>query len=149
METQLAQFEQSTVKDGIQAATWCLNHNLIQQGYTILQETLITYFVSMIGENPENFDNQNRNRTIANQAVTIFLKNKPEKKWFKEAAHNKDITRKFQNLYKKNQNIVKIYRDLTGSRNDINHCGFNDNPARIKTLEDNLGKFINKVEKNI
>jgi len=149
VEIQLAKFEKSSVKDGIQAAKWCLDHNLIQQGYTILQETLITYFVSMIGEDPENFENRNRNRTIANQAVTIFLEKKSEKTWFKESACNKDMTKRFLNIYKKNKNLVKRYRDLTGSRNDINHCGFNDHPAKVKTLEKNLEKFISNIERNI
>ena len=42
------------VADGIQAARWCLEHNLIQQGYTILHETLITHCVKQIGGDPLN-----------------------------------------------------------------------------------------------
>ena len=146
---QLDLFPEKSVRDGIQAAKWCLEHNLIQQGYTILQEILISHFVSMIGENPEKFDNKNKNRTIANQAVTIFLKKLPEQKWFIESLANRDITDKFLNLYKKNTNLIKTYRSLANLRNDINHCGYNDNPAEIKTLEKNLKGFINKIEKNI
>ena len=145
VEIELTQFEQSVVKDGLQAAKWCLNHHLVQQGYTILQETLIIYFVSMIGEDPENF--YDRNKIIANQAVTIFFKKIPEQEWFKESALNKDITKKFQNLYKNNQSLIKIYRDLTGSKNDINDCGIKDNPATIQIQEEKLGELINNVEK--
>ena len=36
-----APFSGETLSDGIRAAEWCLNHNMIQQGYTILQEVLI------------------------------------------------------------------------------------------------------------
>ena len=42
----VSQFRGDSVHDGVKAAKWCLDHNLIQQGYSILQETLITYFVN-------------------------------------------------------------------------------------------------------
>jgi len=45
-------FQADPVQDGIQAARWCLEHNLIQQGYTILNETLITHCLARIGADP-------------------------------------------------------------------------------------------------
>ena len=33
------------ISDGISAARWCLEHNLIQQAYTILQETVVSFFL--------------------------------------------------------------------------------------------------------
>jgi len=146
----LEQFEEKSVNDGIQAAKWCLNHNLIQQGYTILQETLITYFVTMIGENPENFDGKNINRTIANQAIYIFLGNTSEHKWKKEAKKNIHLTNKFISLYKKLRiDLLQTYRNLTDFRNDINHCGYNNKPKPAKTFENKLEEFIVDMEKNI
>lgn len=150
IEAQLAQFEKSPANDGIQAAKWCLEHNLIQQGYTILQETLVTYFITMIGEDPENFDNKNRIRTIANQAVVIFLGNKKKEEWGKESKDNSQLTCKFLDLYKTlNIELLKTYRNLTEFRNDINHCGFNEHPKPVKTFENNLNELITSIEKYI
>jgi len=150
VKIQLAQFEQSVVKDGIQAAKWCLAHNLIQQGYTILQEVLITYFVTMIGKDPENFENKNTNRTIASQAIYIFLGNTPEKQWKKEAKNNKYLTDQYRNLFKKlNIGLLQTYRSLTDFRNDINHCGFNKSPKQPKNFANKLEEFIFDIENNI
>ena len=43
-------FGRSDLGDGIECAKWCLEHNLLQQGYTILQETVISWMLGEIGE---------------------------------------------------------------------------------------------------
>jgi hypothetical protein len=146
---QMEPFNKNIVTDGIQSARWCLEHNLVQQGYTILQEILISYFVHRIGEDPNDFKHQNKKRTIANQAVTILSKKLPEEQWKQPSIRNKSLTYKFIDLYKNNSALIKVYRNLSNLRNDINHCGFNNNPAREKTLEINLLDYIVEVEKNI
>jgi len=145
---QLDVFPEKSVIDGIQAARWCLDHNLIQQGYTILQETLITYFVSKIGEDPENFQNKNLVRTLANQAVYIFFNGWGKDKE-KKSPKEKQIIIKFINFYEKNDQLIKYYHDLTGFRNDLNHCGFNTSPRSTKKIEEKLGELIVQIEDNI
>ena len=111
---------------------------------------MITYFVTRIGEDPENFENKNNIRTIAGQAIYIFLGNTPEKKWKKEAKNNKHLTDKFSNLYKKlNIGLLKTYRSLTDFRNDINHCGFNKSPKQPKIFANKLEEFISAIENNL
>ncbi|MCF6246488.1 MAG: TIGR02221 family CRISPR-associated protein [Desulfobacula sp.] len=143
---QMDSFPENFDKDGIQAAKWCLEHNLIQQGYTILQETLISYFLTRIGEDPYNF--QSKNRKLVNQAVYIFFDRSPEK-IDKNRSEEQKITNKLLNFYKKNKAIVETHRNLSNLRNDINHCGFNEDPAKANTLTNELKKIIQQVEKNI
>lgn len=144
---QMEFFHENSDKDGIQAARWCLEHNLIQQGYTILQETLISYFISSVGENPDNF--QSKIRRLVNQAVYTFFNGHPGETAEKGSIEDNDITNKLLNFYKQNEAMVKIHRNLSKLRNDINHCGFNDNPAKANKLTEKLRELTNQVEKNI
>lgn len=147
IHTQLQRFPGHFVKDGIQAARWCLEHNLIQQSYTILQETLITYFIHMIGENPEDF--KNKNRAIANQAVIIFLTKKSFENWKREARENKSVVEKFLQFYRTRPELIKTYNDLTGFRNDLNHSGYSESPSNIDKFEKRMDHFLTVVEQNI
>ncbi len=147
IEGQISQFPGHFIKDGIQAARWCLEHNLIQQSYTILQETLITYFVYKIGENPEDF--KNKNRDLANQAANILEKNTPYENWKKEAKEHPAVIEKYTHFYQTQPELVEIYHNLTGYRNDINHAGYNGNPMSAKKFNSKISKFLEIVEKAI
>ena len=149
IEGQVNKFKEHFIKDGIQAARWCMEHNMIQQSYTILQETLISYFVYKIGQDPENYENKNLNRTIANQAITIFLKGLPLKEWKKEAHENQHITDQFINFYKTQHELVKTYNNLTNYRNDLNHAGYSDSARHAEKFSKELPYFLNIAEKAI
>jgi hypothetical protein len=144
---QMEAFPENFDNDGIQAARWCLEHNLIQQGYTILQETLISYFLAKVGEDPYNF--QSKNRKLVNQAVYIFFSGSSEEKGDNNPSEEQKITNKLLNVYERNKSIVETHRNLSKLRNDINHCGFNNNPAKANKLTEKLRTLINQVEKNI
>ena len=68
VKKQMDLFPGDSIADGIQAAKWCLEHNLVQQGYTIFQEILISYFAIKTDKNPEEL----RNREIAGRAAKIY-----------------------------------------------------------------------------
>jgi CRISPR-associated Csx2 family protein len=141
IKEQFDEFQGNPVSDGIQAAKWCIEHNLIQQGYTILQETLISYFVIKTGKNEED----KKHRKIASQAAAIYLREIDKDKWEKPAADDLLATQKFLDLYDGEKELIKIFRNLSNIRNDLNHAGHNDSP--IKT--DNFRKKIEKHIKDI
>jgi hypothetical protein len=43
ISTSLKGFSDDSVRDGLKAAKWCLDHGLIQQGFTILNEVLVSH----------------------------------------------------------------------------------------------------------
>ncbi len=149
IKDQIYKFPGHFITDGIQAARWCMEHNLIQQSYTILQETLITYFVYKIGEDTENYQNKNMNRTLANQAVNIFIHKRPEEEWKKEACENIPIIEKFLKLYETQPELIKIYNNLTGFRNDLNHSGQSDNYRQANKFSKAMPEFLKNVEREI
>ncbi|MBW1705832.1 MAG: TIGR02221 family CRISPR-associated protein [Deltaproteobacteria bacterium] len=144
IKEQISLFKGDSVMDGISAVRWCLDHNLIQQGYTILRETLISHFVSKIGENPRYL--KNKNRQIVNQAVTIYANNLSRKEWIKPAKDDPETTRKFIKYFKTQKELVKIYNDLSDSRNDLNHAGYRTNARRSEIFGKQLSEMIVRIE---
>jgi len=145
IKAQMDLFKGDTILDGIQAARWCLQHNLIQQGYTILQEILVTHFVIKVGENPQN----QKNRDIASQAVTIHLKRIPRPHWKDPSTRNPETTRRFCKLYETHPELVNVFKDLSDYRNDLNHAGFRKNPMGADKFGKKLSELLGKTEKHM
>ncbi|WP_207679588.1 TM1812 family CRISPR-associated protein [Desulfonema magnum] len=151
----MSDFGGNLVGDGIHAARWCLEHNLIQQGYTILQETLVSYFVSGIDEKPEDLKDKNREvsrkaariRDISTQAVKICRDSLPENKWAKPAADHPEVTRKFLAFYGPRKELLEVFNKLSNYRNDLNHAGYRQNPMKSDSFEKNLAGLIKSIER--
>ena len=142
IKEQFDKFQNDPVLDGIQAAGWCIEHNLIQQGYTILQETLISYFVIKTGKNKED----RKYREIASQAMIISREKIDKDQWKKPAADNHQITQKFLDLYDGKKELLKIFRNLSRDRNDLNHAGHNDSPMKPDRFSKKIKEYIKNVE---
>lgn len=144
IKDQIDPFSGDPIADGIQAAKWCLEHNLVQQGYTIFQETLISYFIIKINEEPEGI-----NREIATQAAKIYLDNLPVAQWKSLARTHEKTTRKFLEFYRTKDELIKIYRNLSGDRNDLNHAGHKPTPMKADKFSLKLRDYIQKTEQHI
>ncbi|MGQ9921968.1 MAG: TIGR02221 family CRISPR-associated protein [Desulfobacca sp.] len=141
LSQRLQGFTGETVRDGVQAARWCLEHNLIQQGITILQETLLTHFVLQAGGDPQ----QKKLRDLASQAVTIFLNNIDTAQWHTPAADHPEVIARHKAYFRENEEAAKVYRNLSQPRNDINHAGYVQ-PQEAEALAAELARFIALVE---
>ncbi len=134
-------FSGEVVKDGLQAARWCLEHNLIQQGLTILQEFLITLFVTQGGFDPTS----KTQRDLASQAAHIFCGNIPPEDWRPPAANQREIVQQYLTYFQEHAELAKLFRNLTQPRNDINHAGF-VGPHSADALAGQLAQFIQQLE---
>jgi len=131
IEQQVREFKGDIVGDGIQAAKWCLECNLIQQGVTILFETLITYLLVRVGAG--YLDEGLRN--AASSAAQLYSQNKPENKWKGDAAIHAGITKKIMKLCAKNTEVAKLIDRLREVRNDLNHSGYKKGSLKARDLE--------------
>ncbi len=140
--------EDHPVRDGIQAAKWCLEHNLVQQGYTILQETVFTHLLCRAGQ---PFPPHEREmREIAGQAFKIFQGELPEKDWKAPASRNVELTRALIQCIDQTPGLADIMHKLTKRRNDLNHAGSTKDavtdPRRfqreLKTLVDTIERAL-------
>jgi CRISPR-associated Csx2 family protein len=139
---QIEKFEGDPLQDGLNAAKWCYNHNLIQQAFTILQETLIGYFVARIGQDPQNL----QSRGIASQATKIYTDNVPETDWHKPAANDKTTTYLYRKIFQENSELIKMMKSLSNCRNDLNHAGHKQNPMPAESFGGKLSEFLIRFE---
>lgn len=112
----------------------CCQNNLIQQGLTILNESLITYILEKTGKDKKN---TKQREDITKLAHNIKNNN---------SIQNADEIKLINNLGKE---IFLLIYDIGGLRNDINHCGFREYPSNCSTLEENLREFLDRAQKII
>lgn len=129
--------------DGLAAARWCLDHDLYQQGYTILQETMFTHIINT-ALNRDGRDLKDRN--LVSQAVTIIKKSLAEKEWKTLARDNRETTVKILAWLENYPELVESMYNLSDIRNDLNHAGQKDNPMRAETIQLRLGEYIDKMK---
>lgn len=102
-----------SIRRGLGAVRWCLDHGLIQQAYTILQETLISHFCEQIG-----IDGKKReNRELVSQAAHTL--EKPFEEWKTQTEENDATIRRIhQDVHR---DLIRNFCTLSAFRNDINH----------------------------
>jgi hypothetical protein len=149
MSTELKTYTNDEHKNMMKVVNWCCEHNLIQQGITILQEGVITFLCERYG-----IDANGDDREIINQAAAIKKlgdmnsKNIPFEKWGKEARENEQLVRQLldDEYFKK---AAKFLGSMVDTRNDINHSGWRKDPLKPRTIEKNLEKFLEEAEQLI
>jgi len=106
------------VSFGIEIATWCLEKGLIQQGFTILRETIINY------------------------VITNILKcNNLQKKTYREIAEVM-LNNKYEEIPPE---VLNLWHEIVDYRNDINHAGWREQNYHSSTdFERKLKEFIER-----
>ncbi|PSR11248.1 MAG: hypothetical protein DA408_20880 [Bacteroidetes bacterium] len=151
INAKLAPFHSQQLGNGFAAVEWCIQHNMVQQGITFLQETLQSYLVEKIVG--QEFLTNRVYRYAANGALGGYTSPRrtiEEKNRAKLPLSDQDIkecyaamlavTRSFKGL-------SKLYRSLTGEfRNDINHCGFRDEYASPQELKKQLSDIYQAIK---
>ena len=141
LQERLRPFGSTTVHDGIKAAAWCLEHNLIQQGLTILQETLINHFVLQIGGRLED----RTHRELASQAVNIYLNKIPAPDWYAPARDHPELIGTLLAFFQDHHRLAELFNNLSQARNDINHAGWVQ-PRPAETLAQNLRQYLQELD---
>lgn len=112
------------VMNGFTSVQWAIDHDQIQQGYTMLQESIITYYCNNLGLDPTI--NKDREKvTSIFYALKILMTEKID------VDYNHPI----------NLEIASIYESLTLDRNDINHGGFSKSKKPENLRKDLKSKF--------
>ncbi|PSJ75849.1 hypothetical protein C7N43_16680 [Sphingobacteriales bacterium UPWRP_1] len=137
LQQELTKFTQPNVVNGFYAAEWCLKHNLIQQGITLLQETIISYICNETGYNKNVFE---ANRKLIADAMNC--KNLPEARW-------KNVNPALVKTIIAHPTFIGLepaYNALKKFRNDINHGGFETNWRKFQSFELQLKQSLNQVK---
>ncbi len=145
LQEKINTFVGDTISIGIQAAKWCRDHNLVQQGFTILQEFLIDY----IAQETQLDRSKLEHRNLVSQAATILERNISIENWLTPAREHPPITRKLIDFFKGRSPLVKIFTELTDWRNDLNHAGYGRQLRDARKFYDKLGDLIQKIEADV
>lgn len=123
---------------GIGAVQWAIEHSLIQQACTALDETIKTYTCEKFGL--DSSDRNNR-ENIVNTALKIRGQDKPEQEWNVEKKYWNQVKHIVEEL---DDELISISSGVSDTRNDINHFGFRDNASNYEKLEEKVKKYFEK-----
>lgn len=140
--TKIENFNDNDVKNGYAAVEWCIEHNLIQQGYTFLQETMISEIVEKQYGSDKMTDKPKRE--LVSQAFNIKCRKIPESEWKEPAKINKEDIQKIIDCL--DDNFVRMFDKISQYRNDIDHAGFRSNPMGHEVLITNLKKYYYELK---
>lgn len=125
----LSGYRSGSSRNGLLAAQWCAEHGMIQQGYTILQETVISLVIEKFGYNDKINDRHFR------QDISGCL-----------LGYTKDIKAPEVKLHFyaiKQLGKKTKFKAIVPLRNDINHAGYNSDAAKPERLKKNLADCVN------
>ncbi|MDQ7785805.1 MAG: TIGR02221 family CRISPR-associated protein [Desulfomonilaceae bacterium] len=141
VRAEIAAFDGDEVRDGIRAARWCRDHNLIQQGYTILQESIITHLTKSANRNSK----KHFHRDVASKAIFIFRKKLPQESWDETASKHPDMINSYVQLLAAMPELATVFGELSRYRNDLNHAGYTDKSKTGDEFKAELDGFITRV----
>lgn len=153
----LSSFSDSKTQNLKLTLEWCLDKNLIQQGYTLLLEGIFTLFAAKFNLNFKIKDD----REIVSKILTYVLTMKKDKesedqktskyiyKTYKKQLKQSEITSYLQiyNFLEPKTDFRLALEKLNNNRNAINHGGFSKgNEQNAKSFADNLKDCWKTIE---
>lgn len=117
---------ENEVACGLKVARWCLEKGLIQQGFTILRETIVNYVITDV-LNSDKLKKPKRKEATDYRAIAEAMLNSQ----FEEISPD----------------ILNLWNEIREYRNDINHAGWREqNYHKPSAFKDKLRKFIERFE---
>lgn len=155
---------------GLSVIKWSIDNDMIQQGYTALEETIKTYVCALAGvedtseryrdyfsKNIINKLNIEKQKGIKDRSVwyRAWLEEMEERKSFEkfyegstesQEVVKERVKRQAEDLIKIVPNdLLKISNSVSQKRNDINHFGFNETPVNYEKFKSELEKRFNDL----
>lgn len=145
----------------LESAKWCLEHKLVQQAFTQLQEGLLTYSMSLFEREiissdevkisfekhqaPKIPERGNIHHRLFYSSLLYFIyKTSQNKIKEDDSADFKEISQLFQTDFF--INLGSLYAHITEPRNDINHAGIRNDPMKADALQKRISELIAKAE---
>ncbi|MBW1736356.1 MAG: TIGR02221 family CRISPR-associated protein [Deltaproteobacteria bacterium] len=146
LREEIEPFNGEELSDGIAAAEWCFERNLIQQSATILREVVITYLVSHMQGNAKD----STERKIAAAAINIAFNRIRGRESEKDIQENiRERIQAYHQICDQKPELVKIWGPLAKLRNDLNHAGYVRDPKVPSGFSKELPKLIARVQSEI
>lgn len=134
------------VEDMNHSAKMCHDLNLIQQGFTILQENIISHVIEKYNtENnpPIDMDNRGGERFRAGMAIST-LRASGNGKIREDCVETRDKIKKYVT-----NETSELYNDISNYRNDLSHAGFKEDRIKAEKFKSALKSHIARFEEII
>lgn len=143
IEKKIEPFHSGELANGFRAVKWCIDHDLAQQGITLLQETVLAFFHKQVDwtETPE------LNKDFDQKKFLTSLFSVP---YYQERYTN---TSGYLKNYEKYRDVGDVlldrddfkacceaFKNLSDARNDINHGGFSVEARQPESIKKELKK---------
>lgn len=144
LDERLSNFTGRPVEDGLRAVQWCAEHNLVQQGYTILREFMISYVCKGFGVDEHDWEKRSSIANSIGKDVETWQRYQKQRKGVKVKI---DLVTPEYELFSPDSELPEMFSTLFGLRNDINHAGMRKGAKPAKTLKDDLHKLISQMNR--
>lgn len=149
----LSDFKVESTDNIVSALKWCKQFKLVQQGYTLCQEGLVTIVCERLASlNPYGKGNDKKYRDY--WSAIFGIKDSvasDETQWRSTLAENCELTHAILSLNWV-KNTRKEYTSMTEKRNQVNHGGFTGDMSEdeiIQTFEDTVDKCIELMSQDM
>jgi len=148
VKQKITPFQSNDIRNGLLAVEWCIQHELIQQGITMLLEVITTFTCEILNLEDASFslNHFDTNDRWFVGTCLVVSDSKPESKWKNPIRFDKPKARKIR-ASQIVDDIKSHYQDLGKMRNDINHGGFNANPLSPKDFKNELEQIYEEVKR--
>ncbi|MBL8483901.1 MAG: TIGR02221 family CRISPR-associated protein [Rhodocyclaceae bacterium] len=139
LKSELNGWQDKNLLNGLRAVTWCARHGLVQQGYTLLQETLVGLLEERWRPELEHLPELGTGRArrdFVSALLAVTAERKPGNRWTGSIRKNRALVRTLR--LGLSNSVFEAYSTLTGCRNDMNHGGVADNAQSARNLSDKL-----------
>lgn len=134
----LKPYNGEVINDSIYAIEQSREFGLLQQAYTMLRETIVTFVTIQIGLDY----NYTVKREMAEHIINDFVHSGNSNYTLNET--EMELKSKCDSEVMKK--IAEIYRNIGGIRNDLDHGGFSNNATSYLTFKKRLGDFIEQFK---
>lgn len=134
IEKKVEKFSDDEVMNYYFMSEWCLEHGLIQQGLTILVESVITMLCKLLEVDELN----TKTRDSVSSALNVYLSKKAEEEW----EGNIELMKEVVQIITPYREILKPFQKLNVYRNNINHAEMNKERIKAKNFERTLHESL-------
>ncbi len=142
VEQKVSGFGKDDLLNGFRAVEFCIQHNLIQQGITLLQEFLVSYVLKDAGylDWNDDFDRKTVSGCLSLNHLHRFETPESNDDAKKKSAY--ELAQKIFALPYKKELTDKVFKGLSlGARNDLNHAGKRIAPKPTGYFENKLNEY--------
>lgn len=130
----------SPEEKGFEAVEWCVAHNLVPQGYTILRETLISGLCRLLDK---DLKSRTEREDFVGSLLNVVGQRKQPTDWKGELAdRRKEAEAIVKRLGPPFQDLADAFQGIRDRRNDINHGGCGKGCTTADRLIQDLGEKL-------